>query len=55
MLAIVNGKVLTITNGTIDEGVVLMSNGKIKAVGKDIPVPEDAQVLTPKGNLSPRV
>ena len=34
MLAIVNGKVLTITNGTIDEGVVLISNGKIKAVGK---------------------
>ncbi|MBP8613571.1 MAG: amidohydrolase [Firmicutes bacterium] len=51
MLAIVNGKVLTITNGTIDEGVVLMSNGKIKAVGKDIPVPEDAQVFDAKGKF----
>lgn len=51
MLAIVNGKVLTITNGTIDEGVVLISNGKIKAVGKDIPVPEDAQVFDAKGKF----
>jgi len=49
VLAIINGKVLTITNGTIDEGVVLIENGKIKAVGKDISVPEGAQVIDAKG------
>ena len=51
MLAIVNGKVLTITNGTLDEGVVLIEEGKIKAVGKDIPIPEGAEVIDAKGKM----
>lgn len=51
MLAIVNGKVLTITNGTLDEGVVLIEEGKIKAVGKDIPIPEGAEIIDAKGKM----
>ena len=51
MLAITNGKVMTITNGTIDEGVVLIDGGKIKAVGRDVPIPEGAEVLDAKGKL----
>ena len=45
MLAIKGGKVLTITNGVIDNGVVLVENGKIKAVGKDMKIPADAKVI----------
>ena len=51
MLAIVNGKVLAITKGTIDEGIVLIEGGKIKAVGKDIGIPDGAKVIDAKGKL----
>ncbi len=49
MLAIVNGKVYTITKGIIEEGVVLIEDGKIKAVGKDIEIPAGAEVIDAKG------
>jgi len=49
MLAIINGKVYTVTNGTIEEGVILIDGGKIKAVGKDVKIPEDAEVIDAKG------
>ena len=52
MLAIVNGKVYTVTNGVIEEGVVLIEGGKIKAVGKDVKVPEGAEVIDAKGSAS---
>ena len=51
MLAIINGKVVTIANGIIDEGIVLVEDGKIKAIGKDIPVPEGAKVIDAKGKI----
>ncbi len=51
MLAIVNGKVYTVTNGVIEEGVVLIEGGKIKAVGKDVKVPEGAEVIDAKGKV----
>ena len=50
MLAIVNGKVLAITKGTIDEGIVLIEGGKIKAVGKDIGIPDGAKVIDARTN-----
>ena len=51
MLAIVNGKIYTITNGIIEEGVILIDGGKIKAVGKDVKVPEGAEVIDAKGKI----
>jgi imidazolonepropionase-like amidohydrolase len=45
MLAIKGGKILTITNGVIDGGVVLIEKGKIKAIGKDVNIPADAKVI----------
>lgn len=39
--AIKAGKILTITKGTIQDGIVLVRNGKIEKIGKDIPVPKD--------------
>jgi len=49
MLAIINGKVLTITNGTLDPGTVLIDNGKIVAVGANIPIPAGAEVYDAAG------
>ncbi len=45
MLAIKGGKILTITKGIIDNGIVLVENGKIKAVGVDVKIPADAKVI----------
>jgi len=50
-IAIVGGKLLTVTHGTIENGVVIMSGGKIVAVGPaaSTKVPGDAQVFDAKG------
>ena len=50
-IAIVGGKLLTITHGTIENGVVVMSGGKIVAVGAatSTKVPAGAQVFDAKG------
>jgi imidazolonepropionase-like amidohydrolase len=51
LTAIKGGKILTITHGTIEDGVVLMENGRITAVGPtaSIKIPENAQVIDAKG------
>lgn len=51
MIAITNGKVLTITNGTIESGTVLVEDGKIKAVGADIEIPAGAQIIDANGGF----
>ncbi len=51
MIAIVNGKVMTITQGTFDPGVVLIEGGRIVAVGEHIEVPEDAEVYDAAGKV----
>src|SRR5258708_469459 len=45
------GKLLTITHGTIENGVVVMKDGKIAAVGAagSVNVPGDAQVIDVTG------
>jgi imidazolonepropionase-like amidohydrolase len=51
IVAITGGKLLTITHGTIEDGVVILENGKITAVGSaaSTKVPKDAQVFDAKG------
>jgi imidazolonepropionase-like amidohydrolase len=44
-----NATLLTITNGTIENGSVLIRNGKISAVGKDLTAPAGATVLDATG------
>lgn len=52
MLAIVNGKVYTITKGVIEKGTVLIEDGKIKAVGgPDLAIPEGVQVIDAGGKV----
>ena len=43
--AIKAGKILTITNGIILDGVVLVRNGKIEKVGKDMAIPAGYTVI----------
>ena len=44
-LAIQNATIITGTGETISEGTILIKDGKIKAVGKDVKVPIAAQVI----------
>lgn len=46
-----NATVLTITNGTIENGSVLIRNGKIAAVGRDIAAPTNATVIDATGKF----
>src|SRR5512140_3635144 len=51
MLAIVGGRVLTITRGEVDGGTVLVDGGKIVAIGRDVPVPANADVVDAAGKV----
>ena len=45
MIAITNGKIVTITRGTIEEGMVLVEGGRIIAIGAEVTIPADAEVF----------
>ena len=49
MIAITHGKLLTVANGTIEDGTLLIDNGKITAIGKDIAIPQGAEILDASG------
>lgn len=49
-IMIEHGKIFTVSaQGTIDDGDVLIENGKIAAVGRNLPVPEGAKIIDAKG------
>ncbi|MCW4051453.1 MAG: amidohydrolase [Candidatus Bathyarchaeota archaeon] len=48
MLAVKGKKVITITNGVIKDGVILIEKGKIKAIGPDIKIPDGVKTLKAK-------
>ena len=47
--AIVGGDIITVTNGTIRRGTILVEDGKITAIGQGIEVPEGAKTIDAKG------
>ncbi len=51
IIALTGGKLLTITHGTIENGVLVMEGGKITAVGKtgEVKIPAGAQVIDVTG------
>jgi imidazolonepropionase-like amidohydrolase len=51
MLAIKGGKIYTITKGVVDGGTILVDEGKIKAVGKNVKIPEGAEVIDASGKV----
>ena len=48
-VAIVGGKVLTMAGPALENGTVLIRNGKIAAVGTDVEVPSGVEVIDAKG------
>lgn len=50
-LAVKNGLLYTITQGVIEQGTVLMEDGKFVAVGTDVAIPADAQVIDAGGQI----
>jgi imidazolonepropionase-like amidohydrolase len=51
VLAIKGGKILTITDGAIEEGTILIDGGKIVDVGADVAVPDGAEVIDASGSV----
>jgi imidazolonepropionase-like amidohydrolase len=51
MIAITNGRLMTITQGTLDPGTVLVEGGRIVAVGEEVLIPEDAEVYDAAGKV----
>jgi|YNPBryantNP2012_1023418.scaffolds.fasta_scaffold13811_2 imidazolonepropionase-like amidohydrolase len=51
MIAITNGKVMTITQGTFERGTVLVEGGRIVAVGERVEIPEDAEIYDATGKV----
>ena len=50
-IAITNGKLLTVSHGTIENGTLILANGKIAAVGPaaSVTIPAGAQIVDAKG------
>lgn len=51
MLAIKNAKILTITQGIIEQGTVLIEGSKITAVGENVEIPPEAEVIDASGKV----
>lgn len=50
-IAITGGRVLTVSHGVIENGTVLVENGKIAVVGPNLKVPRGAQVVDARGKV----
>ena len=51
LVALRGGTVLTVTNGTIPNGTVLLRDGKIAAVGANVTVPAGAEIVDTTGQF----
>ncbi len=51
MIALTNGRLYTIDNGIIEQGTILLDGEKIAAVGTDVTIPADAQVIDVEGRI----
>lgn len=49
MIAITNAKIITVTQGVIENGTILVENGKIKALGKTCELPKDCEIIDASG------
>jgi imidazolonepropionase-like amidohydrolase len=50
-LALKGGTVITITDGTIENGTVVIQKGKITAVGKDVAIPSGIKIIDVSGKF----
>lgn len=49
--ALTGATIITVTKGTVQNGTVILSNGKITAVGSNVAVPQGAEVIDCKGKF----
>ncbi|MEQ9309009.1 MAG: amidohydrolase family protein [Balneolaceae bacterium] len=47
--ALTNAKIYTVTNGVIENGTIIINNGIIEAVGANVSIPSDAEVINYNG------
>jgi imidazolonepropionase-like amidohydrolase len=45
VVAIKSGTIIPVTSAPIQDGIILIRNGKIEAVGKELQIPDDAEVI----------
>ena len=50
-LAVKGGKVITVSGPPVENGVILVRNGKIEAVGTNLPIPSEAKVIDATGKV----
>lgn len=50
-IAILHGKVFTVSHGIIENGTVIFDNGKITGVGTNLPIPADAEIIDATGKF----
>jgi imidazolonepropionase-like amidohydrolase len=51
MIAVKNGKVMTMSQGMLEPGTVLVEGGRIVALGQQVLLPEDAEVYDARGKV----
>ncbi|UCC79506.1 MAG: amidohydrolase family protein [Candidatus Zixiibacteriota bacterium] len=51
MLAIKGGRIFTMSEGIIEDGVILIENNRISEVGRDVEIPEGTTVLDASGKI----
>ena len=49
MIAIINARLETISDGILENGQLVMENGKIKAIGSELEIAEDAHIIDANG------
>jgi imidazolonepropionase-like amidohydrolase len=49
VFALTNARIETVTNGVVERGTVVLRDGVIEAVGEDVTVPGDAEVIDASG------
>lgn len=49
MIVIKNGKIMTMENETIENGMIIVESGKIVSVGNNLKIPEGAKIIDAKG------
>ncbi len=47
--AVINASVWTVSGKTVENGIVVVSDGKIRAIGTDVKIPKGAEVIDAKG------
>ncbi len=50
-LAVKGGRIIPVNGPAIDDGVIIIRNGKIEAIGKGLAIPSDAKVIDATGKV----